>query len=55
MSLFYLFLFISATLSVPIFFVNFRKASPDQRRKMVYAAIGAVSVAAITLLLLQFR
>lgn len=55
MSLFYLFLFIAATLSVPIFLINFRKASPDQRRKMVFGAIGAVGVAAMTLLLFYLR
>ncbi len=55
MNLFYLFLFIAATFSVPIVWRTFRKASPAQRRQMVVAGIGAVAVAMVMILLYVAR
>jgi hypothetical protein len=48
-------LFIVAMLAVPIFFHNYRKASPAQRRQILFAAVGAFVMAGGMLCLFAFR
>jgi type II secretory pathway pseudopilin PulG len=48
-------LFIVATLAVPVFFFQYRKANAAQRRQIQFAAIGAFVVAGGMLGFLAFR
>ena len=48
-------LFIVATLAVPVFFFQYRKANAAQRRQIKFAAVGAFVVAGGMLCLLAFR
>ena len=48
-------LFLLATLAIPVFFYQYRKATAEQRRQIVFAAVGAFVVAGGMLCFLAFR
>jgi hypothetical protein len=48
-------LFMVAMLAVPVFFIMYRKATPAQRRQIVFAAVGAFALAGGMLCFLAFR
>jgi hypothetical protein len=48
-------LFIVAMLAVPLFFYNYRRATPAQRRQILFAAVGAFVVAGGMLCFFAFR
>jgi hypothetical protein len=54
-SLFLLVLFGTAMLSIPVFFLQYRKATASQRRQILFAAVGAFVLAGGMLCFLAFR
>lgn len=44
-----------ATLAVPVFFIQFRRATEAQRRQILFAAVGAVVLAVGMLCFFKFR
>jgi hypothetical protein len=48
-------LFLVATMAIPVFFFQYRKATAAQRRQILFAAVGAFVLAGGMLCLLAFR
>ena len=48
-------LFLVATLAIPVFFFQYRKATAAQRRQILFAAVGAFVLAGGMLCFLAFR